>query len=45
MVLTGLPSEQMTLAQWLALHPRSLVMQADAQSLSKYGRDFDYVSD
>ena len=42
MTLTDLPSEQMTLAQWLALHPRSLVMQADPASKNEYGKDFDY---
>ena len=40
--LTAIPSEQMTLAQWLALHPRSLVMQADPASRDEYGKDFDF---
>ncbi len=44
MSLTILPSEQMTLAQWLALHPRSLIMQEDPGSRSEYGNDFDYES-
>jgi len=42
MSLSDIPSEQMTLTQWLALHPRSLVMQADPASQEEYGQDFDY---
>ena len=42
MSLTGIPSEQMTLAQWLALHPKSLVMQPDPGLRDKYNGDFDY---
>jgi hypothetical protein len=42
MSLAGIPSEQMTLAQWLTLHPRSLVMQPDAGLRDQYDKDFDY---
>jgi len=42
--LAALPSEQMTLAQWLALHPQSLVMQADPDSLTEYGDSYDFES-
>lgn len=40
--LPELPSRQVMLAQWLALHPRSLIMQADAALKEKYTKDFDY---
>lgn len=40
--LTELPSQQVTLAQWLALHPTSLIMQADTTMLEKYSASFDY---
>lgn len=40
--LTALASEQMTLAQWLTLHPQSLVMQADPASLAEYSTSFDF---
>jgi hypothetical protein len=40
--MTELPSRQTTLALWLALHPRSLVMQADPAALRKYPKSFDY---
>jgi hypothetical protein len=40
--LAELPSRQMTLARWLALHPRSLVMQADTLLRHAYYQDFDY---
>ncbi len=33
---------QMTLGQWLMLHPRSLVMQPYAGLRDCYGTDFDY---
>lgn len=42
--LTDIPSEQMTLAQWLALHPRSLVMQPDPAMRDQYDDKFDYES-
>ena len=44
MVLTDIPSELMTLAQWLALHPRSLVMQPDPTMREQYDDKFDYES-
>ncbi|MDJ1495140.1 DUF3179 domain-containing (seleno)protein [Cytophagaceae bacterium DM2B3-1] len=34
--LTELLSEQMTLSQWLALHPKSLIMQPDVAAEEKY---------
>ena len=40
--LVELPSQQMTLAQWLALHPKSLIMQPDASLALKYTKSFDY---
>ena len=40
--LPEIPSRQVMLAQWLALHPRSLVMQADSALVEKYTKDFDY---
>ena len=41
-LLPELPSEQMTLRQWLRLHPASLVMQADSAFREKYSKDFKY---
>ncbi len=35
-MLTELPSEQVTLARWLAMHPNSLVMQPDATFEEQY---------
>ena len=32
----------MTLAQWLSLHPASLIMQPDSASRDKYSASFDY---
>jgi hypothetical protein len=40
--LPELPAEQMTLRQWLRLHPASLVMQADSTFKEKYAKDFKY---
>lgn len=40
--LAELPSLQVTLSQWLALHPTSLIMQADSALRDKYGTSFDY---
>ncbi|HEY9225364.1 MAG TPA: DUF3179 domain-containing (seleno)protein [Gemmatimonadaceae bacterium] len=42
MRLTELPSQQVTLAQWLALHPTSLIMQPDSVLRRKYSSSFDY---
>ena len=44
MRLTDIPSEQMTLAQWLALHPRSLIMQPDPTMREEYEDKLDYES-
>jgi hypothetical protein len=41
-VLTELPSQQLTLAAWLALHPASLVMQPDSALRDAYAKSFDY---
>jgi len=40
--LTEIPSRQVTLAEWLALHPKSLIMQADSALASSYSKGFDY---
>jgi Protein of unknown function (DUF3179) len=40
--LTEFFSEQMTLAQWLRLHPDSLVMQPDPEATDRYSDTFDY---
>ena len=40
--LPEIPSRQMTLAQWLSLHPKSLIMQPDSSSRSKYSASLDY---
>jgi Protein of unknown function (DUF3179) len=40
--LAEIQSRQVMLAQWLALHPRSLIMQPDSALASRYARDFDY---
>lgn len=41
-LLPELPSDQMTLRQWLRLHPASLVMQADPAFKESYPKDFKY---
>jgi hypothetical protein len=41
-VLTEVPSRQVTLAEWLALHPQSLIMQADSGLATEYSKGFDY---
>jgi Protein of unknown function (DUF3179) len=41
-VLTELESQQVTLAEWLALHPKSLIMQPDPALKSHYTKTFDY---
>lgn len=41
-LLQEIPSRQMTLAQWLALHPKSLIMQADTAFREKYAKGFDF---
>ncbi len=40
--LPELPSDQVTLAQWLRLHPKSLIMQADPAFATRYANGFDY---
>ena len=40
--LPELPSVQVTLAQWLALHPRSLVMQGDPTFAAEYEKDYSF---
>jgi len=40
--LPEISSRQVTLAQWLALHPASLIMQPDSASRDKYSASFDY---
>jgi hypothetical protein len=37
-----LPSVQVTLGQWLALYPQSLVMQADSAFVSEYAKDYAF---
>ena len=41
-VLAEIPSRQVTLAAWLALHPHSLVMQPDSALRDRYATGFDY---
>jgi len=40
--LTEIPSRQVTLAEWLELHPKSLIMQADSALATQYSKGFDY---
>jgi uncharacterized protein DUF3179 len=40
--LAELPSRQVTLAEWLALHPTSLIMQPDPARVGQYSKSFDY---
>jgi hypothetical protein len=40
--LAELPSLQVTLAQWLSLHPKSLIMQPDSALSDQYSKGFDY---
>lgn len=42
MTLEEVPSVQVTLAQWLALHPASLVMQADEAFIDAYAADYAF---
>ena len=42
--LREIPSRQTTLKLWLAMHPNSLVMQADPASVKRYAKNFDYES-
>lgn len=40
--LTEIPSRQVTLAQWLALHPDSRIMQADPGLADRYSSSYAY---
>ena len=40
--LPEIPSVQVTLAQWLALNPQSLVMQGDPAFADEYAKDYAY---
>ena len=42
MRMNEVPSRQVTLAQWFALHPTSLVMQPDPEFTSQYARDYAF---
>ena len=41
-VLAEIPSRQVTLAEWLRQHPRSLIMQPDPALATKYSKSFDF---
>jgi hypothetical protein len=41
-VLGEIPSVQVKLGEWLALHPNSLVMQADSSLRDEYSKSVDY---
>ncbi len=41
-MLPELPTRQVTLKQWLALYPKSLVMQADSTFAKEYAKDYSY---
>ena len=40
--LIEIPSRQVKLSEWLALHPNSLIMQPDSSLETNYAKDFDY---
>jgi hypothetical protein len=40
--LAELPSSQVTLKQWLAQHPRSLIMQGDPAFADEYAKDYAF---
>jgi hypothetical protein len=40
--LPELPSRQVTLARWLSLYPRSLIMQADPAFTEEYAKDYAF---
>lgn len=40
--LPEVPSQQLTLRQWIALHPRTLVMQGDPAFAEEYAKDYAY---
>jgi hypothetical protein len=41
-LLTEIPSRQVTLAEWLVLHPKSLIMQPDSALATEYSKGFDF---
>ena len=41
-VLEEIPSQQVTLAEWLSLHPNSLIMQPDTTRKDQYAKGFDF---
>ncbi|MDP9201269.1 MAG: DUF3179 domain-containing protein [Gemmatimonadota bacterium] len=41
-VLAEIPSRQVTLAEWLRQHPKSLIMQPDSALATNYSKDFDF---
>lgn len=41
-VLGEVPSVQVTLAEWRAMHPNTRVMQADSAALGEYTKSYDY---
>ena len=41
-MLAEIPSQQVTLAVWLDLHPRSLIMQPDSALEDRYTKNFDF---
>ena len=41
-MLSEIPSVQVTLAQWLALHPKSWIMQGDSLFESQYAKDYAF---
>jgi hypothetical protein len=40
--LPEIPRQQVTLKEWLALHPKSLVMQGDAAFTEEYAKDYAF---
>ena len=42
--LVEIPSQQVTLAEWLRLYPNSLIMQPDSAFLSRYPTSYSYES-
>ncbi len=40
--LAEIPSRQVTLAEWLRQHPKSLIMQADSALATNYSKSFDF---
>jgi hypothetical protein len=40
--LLEVPSQQVTLAQWLHLHPKTLIMQGDPAAAAEYAKDYAF---